>query len=463
MGKEIYLHIQEPCHENWEAMSPDQQGRFCQSCAKRVIDFSQMSDHQILDILSKASGNTCGRFTSGQLERPMGEEKKTIPFFLKPYKIALASMVPLFILSSEAPAQDIQLKGKVSTRQEIPALPVLLGDVNIVNSNISVLGGRVLSEEGKVLKKAAVSIKGTKTRTVSDDTGSFLFEFRKQHQKITLVVSAEGYETKEIVVGRDQTNPLDIKLKRQEEVVVMGYAIPKKVSVSRKTPSIKENLSTLQVIQPKEIIVKGRIVNNHHEPLPQATVSINGFRKNVSIDSSGYFSLPIEADQTEAIISATHAGYQQAFTNILLHKDGLGDVKLVLEQQPSLDTAIIVSYSNLCLTGRVGGLSIVETVTPRDTLKTWVQKIFRNELFTAFPNPVAKGQSLHLRFKREGDYSLQLFDNSGRLYVEKQIKTAGQAQDFLLAMPATVGSGAYYLKAVNIISKKQYIEKIIVP
>lgn len=455
MGKEIYLHIKEPCHENWEAMSPDQQGRFCQSCAKHVIDFSRMSDQQILDILSKASGNTCGRFTPGQLERPMVEEKREIPFFLKPHKIALASMVPLFILSAEAPAQDNKLKGKVAVHQETACEPIIFGNLAVTKPDVSMIRGTVLTEDRKAIKQAIVSIKGTKTSTLTNISGNFSLRHKNGQKKFVLEITTPGYETAEVEIKNVEYRPYLIILKTQEaETTGLVSEVRKKAKA--------DGPDTFK-IEPKEAIVKGRIVNNHDEPLPQATVSINGLRKNITIDNSGYFSLPIEAGQTEAIISATHAGYQQALAKILLHKDGLSDVKLVLEQQPGLDTAIVVNYSTTTLKGLVGGFSIVETVTPKDTLKTWVQKIFRNELFTAFPNPVTRGQNLHLRFKGEGDYSLQLFDNSGRLYVEKQIRLAVKAQDFLLAMPASVGSGVYYLKAINTTSKKQYIEKIIVP
>ena len=48
MKKETYLHIPEPCHEQWDKMSPAQQGRFCQQCSKTVVDFSTMTDQQVL-------------------------------------------------------------------------------------------------------------------------------------------------------------------------------------------------------------------------------------------------------------------------------------------------------------------------------------------------------------------------------------------------------------------------------
>ncbi len=118
MSKPIYLHIPEPCHENWEQMSPAQKGRFCDSCAKQVIDFSSMSDQQILNVLSAAAGKTCGRFTADQLNRPF---QKEIPFLLSPRKAIVATLLPVAIITGTASCQD-KLTGKVAQKTEVVQL-----------------------------------------------------------------------------------------------------------------------------------------------------------------------------------------------------------------------------------------------------------------------------------------------------------------------------------------------------
>jgi hypothetical protein len=46
--KKMQLTIHEPCHENWENMSQEDQGRFCSACKKTVVDFTGMSDRQVI-------------------------------------------------------------------------------------------------------------------------------------------------------------------------------------------------------------------------------------------------------------------------------------------------------------------------------------------------------------------------------------------------------------------------------
>lgn len=71
MQTHVHLRVDQPCSENWDAMLPEENGRFCGSCAKTVVDFSQMSDQQVIDYLGRAGQHVCGRFASDQLERPL--------------------------------------------------------------------------------------------------------------------------------------------------------------------------------------------------------------------------------------------------------------------------------------------------------------------------------------------------------------------------------------------------------
>src|SRR3954466_11261870 len=100
MNRETYVSVPQPCHESWDAMTPQEQGRFCASCAKTVIDFSQMSDTQVLNYLSQSKGRLCGRFAQDQIERPLvpvNKEKKKIWW--------MAALMPLTLLLNKANGQ----------------------------------------------------------------------------------------------------------------------------------------------------------------------------------------------------------------------------------------------------------------------------------------------------------------------------------------------------------------------
>lgn len=63
------ISINQPCHENWDSMKPNDKGAFCLSCKKNVVDFSSKTITQIKDFFNElpASNNVCGRFKEKQL------------------------------------------------------------------------------------------------------------------------------------------------------------------------------------------------------------------------------------------------------------------------------------------------------------------------------------------------------------------------------------------------------------
>src|SRR5215470_615046 len=110
MAKKLQLQVPVPCHEDWENMTNAEKGRFCASCQKTVIDFSNMSDREIALFFKKSSaGSVCGRFLEDQLNRDMEIPRKRIPWI----KYFFQFLLPGFLISMKATAQ-----GKVKVMEE---------------------------------------------------------------------------------------------------------------------------------------------------------------------------------------------------------------------------------------------------------------------------------------------------------------------------------------------------------
>jgi len=68
----LIIRIPEPCNEDWNKMQPDATGKFCGSCCKSVVDFSNKTDTEIRDILMEYKGRkVCGHFKKTQVDRPL--------------------------------------------------------------------------------------------------------------------------------------------------------------------------------------------------------------------------------------------------------------------------------------------------------------------------------------------------------------------------------------------------------
>ncbi|ANE52910.1 T9SS type A sorting domain-containing protein [Flavisolibacter tropicus] len=104
------LSIPTPCHENWDQMTPVEKGRFCASCQKTVIDFTNMTDQQLAAYFKKPTGSVCGRFVKDQLERNITVPTKRIPWLRYFFQFTL----PAFLFSLKATGQKVERVEKIS-------------------------------------------------------------------------------------------------------------------------------------------------------------------------------------------------------------------------------------------------------------------------------------------------------------------------------------------------------------
>lgn len=215
----INLSIPKPCHENWDQMTPADQGRYCGSCKKTVIDFSNMSDSQLAAFFKKPIGSVCGRFQKDQLERELSIPAKRIPWLRYFFQILL----PAFLLSLKAQGQKSVRMGRVASHSTIAGNKTQGPQPEVCAPNK--IAGKVSDEKGNLIPSATIMIKGTNQGVVSDASGRFELLIGKE-LPITLKVSCIGFEALEYKVTDAAANELVLKIGQQQlagEVVVVGY------------------------------------------------------------------------------------------------------------------------------------------------------------------------------------------------------------------------------------------------
>ncbi|MFT5618100.1 MAG: hypothetical protein ACI85I_001330 [Arenicella sp.] len=99
------ITIKSPCSENWEGMDATNSfdARFCQSCQKNVVDFTQKSDLEIARTLKKEK-NLCGRFRESQLNREYNLPKDRNSWVIPS---ALATLLALQTACTELDSQQV--------------------------------------------------------------------------------------------------------------------------------------------------------------------------------------------------------------------------------------------------------------------------------------------------------------------------------------------------------------------
>lgn len=233
MSEKLYLSIADPCHEDWKKMTPVDQGRFCSSCQKKVVDFTTQSDEEIISFFNNYNGSACGRFTDEQLDRPIQKiELKPASSFLK---YAAGLLLPAFLFATKTKGQfKEQLPKQANNIVCVPAsdinegLEVIAGGVTVSRQQKTFITGSVFDEITKEpLAGISIIIKGTNQGVVTDAKGNYSIYIPSK--KAVLQFSSIGYEMKEVKGNTlNNTNAVVVKMKAAVigllgEVVLTGY------------------------------------------------------------------------------------------------------------------------------------------------------------------------------------------------------------------------------------------------
>jgi hypothetical protein len=226
MPGSLLLNIPEPCHENWHNMTPQEQGRFCGSCQKVVVDFSVMTDKEVLAYFSKASQQVCGRFSNDQLNKELTiPPAKKLVTWAYVWNILLASALATKTYAQGQPM--VKKLHRTLTREETK----LSGFVRVesVEAVIPVkLKGVVLNAQtNQPVPGATISIKGTLNGTSADTAGNFQLRIDKKNT-LEVEISAIGYEPKTVLLFKTANwENLQVLLKPAaaalQEVTIVAY------------------------------------------------------------------------------------------------------------------------------------------------------------------------------------------------------------------------------------------------
>jgi hypothetical protein len=231
----IKLTIPEACHEDWQKMQPDKDGRHCLSCQKTVVDFSLMTDKEILDYISSKGDNLCGRFDRHQLNRGLHENKLRKRFS---WAYAWALTAVGFFYTGKAKAQGNLIA--VEKIQQLPKeKPLILG--RMTKQPIEPLEGYVKdARTGLMVPFATISIK-KRAVTSTDSSGKFILKSWRKGSELDLTISAVGYASQTITLDKRVLEWVTIflvpEVKELEPVVVNGSVMGalKQVTVCHST------------------------------------------------------------------------------------------------------------------------------------------------------------------------------------------------------------------------------------
>lgn len=226
--QEYILKIDKPCKQDWNSMMPDGNGKYCSHCSKTVVDFTNLTDKQVVQFIEKTSGKFCGRLSNEQLNRILETSQNSNYSYL--YKI----LTGLLLLGG---TKNIDAQSNINTDIEISTLLnnkefKEQNEVNIEtlpDSSMNYIEGVVLdSATKKPLDYVNIRLKDSKTNVSTDENGRFRMfipEYILASGNLTLVVTYIGYKKAEFTINATKL-PITTKLLlNSQETVLQGEVI----------------------------------------------------------------------------------------------------------------------------------------------------------------------------------------------------------------------------------------------
>lgn len=306
MKKAIKISIPEPCHEDWNQMTPTEQGKFCAQCSKDVVDFTKMSDEAIFKTATSGN-NLCGRFKASQLQREIKLERKTTNSLL-PYAASL--LLPASILGTNL--------NPVAP----PAKPMIsLGIGALADKSQVIITGFVTDSHGVPIQNAEIIVleTGKWARTLVD--GSYTI---KCAGGSTLLFQKRGLETQEIKLG-NYHQEIDVRLEvpaPKTVVAIAGNLVVRDDQTNDLTNQLEnmapycgildemKEISATKISEVKKdslINTKGTVVDENNLPIPGVNVIVVGTSKGTQTDFDGHFEIQTEAN---AQLEFSYIGYE---------------------------------------------------------------------------------------------------------------------------------------------------------
>jgi len=189
-----------PCHESWDSMANIPGGKFCSACQKNVVDFSKMSNQQILVYLA-GKDKLCGKFGDFQLEGlnyylSVNEKQ---PSFFKRWSFAALFMGLVPFINYEANAKPVTLEHNTPKKS-------FGSNENIKYRKIS----GIVSYRGLAVAGALVKVENRVASTMTNRKG--YFEISIPVTAKVLQISYVGCKTATIQLRQGKNSGYDIFL-----------------------------------------------------------------------------------------------------------------------------------------------------------------------------------------------------------------------------------------------------------
>ncbi|RZJ55807.1 MAG: hypothetical protein EOO44_01910 [Flavobacterium sp.] len=136
------ISIPEPCDKNWDKMIPKDNGRFCLSCTKTVVDFTKMLPEEIQQYFVSNQGKSiCGRFKNTQIDNIIIQIPSRVlhsqTYYHKMFLLALFIAMGTTLFSCTDKNGDKQKIDKVEVVKTSKTEHTQVGDIKVSYNSVN--------------------------------------------------------------------------------------------------------------------------------------------------------------------------------------------------------------------------------------------------------------------------------------------------------------------------------------
>lgn len=221
----IQISIPQPCHEDWNKMTPQQQGRFCDSCQKCVVDFTGFSDADLYSFFTEHKGQkVCGRINSHQLNKQINIPHQPNSAL---YRWMMAAGLALVFVAApeaksfaQAPIIQLGLSDTSHRQHDNVTDSVEISGTVLDDNNEPVIAAEVIVRSANYEKHYVTDFDGNYSITVPPGTYDLVVKYIGFKQSVTTKIKG------------DRSTKVNVKLHRADEelygdiIMTTGYVVP---------------------------------------------------------------------------------------------------------------------------------------------------------------------------------------------------------------------------------------------
>ncbi|MFT5601725.1 MAG: hypothetical protein ACI9N1_001973 [Flavobacteriales bacterium] len=223
-----------PCIDDFQL----DQNRTCSICDRVVVDLTNASEDEVIELYRANNGNLCGSVKSSYFNRS---------YYLAPFKRFAFSLLLVFgssLFVLDACAQD--------------SIQAIQQEVNLdssYNADSLLIKGKVLDENGEAIFSAKVYFEegGSMYGSITNFDGEYqikLADYKWKNDRLTLKVKSIQYGSQEVEIYKKNKQSYTVNFEMSEsELNLMGFIIMDHHSISKDPDAHRSTTITSEEIK----------------------------------------------------------------------------------------------------------------------------------------------------------------------------------------------------------------------